>query len=340
MKNEARLATKAQADAVRQYLETLGCSLTHVQALEVLARGQGMRSRHLLGRGRSDALAKKSTPRIVDGAQLPNRRWTRVCFSYTDGSNCKRSSSMTFRGRLHRDQLQFIVDKLDDGLYFVPAQIGFESLHFAFSDSGGDDHSWHKMEMADPQAWVLDSEGYVLDAGAVQQVGEEAAPYATDADCDNLFWRFCRLKDWDEETQSDALWKHVASFAKDSEVESPVEPLLAWLQEACPQADDEAVESLAEVLSQLGFVPKAGVACEANRPVGSNAYQFVIVSPSAIKGAMEANFDVSTHQGQSLTHAPVMTVSAAQDCWALLSQMQEQVRGVRFMPEAYDPRYE
>lgn len=39
--------TKNQADAVRAYLASLNCDISHVQALEVLARGAGLRSRHV-----------------------------------------------------------------------------------------------------------------------------------------------------------------------------------------------------------------------------------------------------------------------------------------------------
>lgn len=39
-------ATKNQANAVRSYLATLGIEIGHVQALEVIARGAGLRSRH------------------------------------------------------------------------------------------------------------------------------------------------------------------------------------------------------------------------------------------------------------------------------------------------------
>lgn len=40
-------ATKNQANAVRAYLATLGIEIGHVQALEVIARGAGQRSRHV-----------------------------------------------------------------------------------------------------------------------------------------------------------------------------------------------------------------------------------------------------------------------------------------------------
>lgn len=46
-------ATKNQADAVRSYLAGLGYEITHCQALEVIARGEGLRSRHV--KAESDA---------------------------------------------------------------------------------------------------------------------------------------------------------------------------------------------------------------------------------------------------------------------------------------------
>lgn len=42
-------ASKKQADAVRSYLSSIGHEITHVQALEVIARGNGFRSRHVKG---------------------------------------------------------------------------------------------------------------------------------------------------------------------------------------------------------------------------------------------------------------------------------------------------
>jgi hypothetical protein len=43
--------TKNQAEAVRSYLATLGHNISHVQALEVIARGAGQRSRHVAPHG-------------------------------------------------------------------------------------------------------------------------------------------------------------------------------------------------------------------------------------------------------------------------------------------------
>lgn len=129
MNESLRLATKAQATAVRDYLATLGIELSHTQALEVIARGEGMRSHHLLANGNAPAAHKPAIqnwgPRTV------------VAYSYADGANCKRSSQLVFRGRLKPEQLRFIVSRLDEQQFFVPTQIGFESLHFAFTDFCG-----------------------------------------------------------------------------------------------------------------------------------------------------------------------------------------------------------
>lgn len=109
-----------------------------------------------------------TSPTTNDKAQ--HAHYTRVAYSYADGSNCKRSSAMVFRGRLRPEQLQLIASRLDEGLFFVPAQVGFESLHLAFTDDGGDDHWRHKLELPEREDWELDAEGYVLQAGDVRQV--------------------------------------------------------------------------------------------------------------------------------------------------------------------------
>ena len=49
--------SKNQADAVRSYLSSIGHEITHVQALEVIARGNGFRSRHVKGAKASSAVS-------------------------------------------------------------------------------------------------------------------------------------------------------------------------------------------------------------------------------------------------------------------------------------------
>lgn len=55
-------ATKNQANAVRAYLATLGLDIGHVQALEVIARGAGQRSRHVQAPAASVSGAAEQAP--------------------------------------------------------------------------------------------------------------------------------------------------------------------------------------------------------------------------------------------------------------------------------------
>lgn len=343
MKEEIRQANKAAADAVRRYLETLGMPLTHVQALEVIARGNNMRSRHLLADGATAASPVPATGR--DPAAISSQMLaTRVSYLYSDGSNSKRSSSITFRGRLTKQQLLFIASKLDDGLYFVPVQIGFESLQLAFTDDGGDDHYWHKLELGDAEDWVLDSEGFVLEAGDVAQV--RGSPQLTDADCDNLVWRFARVLEWDESLQEEALTRHVYSRPEVESVEdSAVTGLVeSWQQFAeLANVGEPLLRTFARVLLNDGFEPVDGLARELRREIGPNAYQFCMFEPANRAGdPFQVNYDISTTEGTYLTQTPVAAVSAGAgipDAYELVRALNAQAKSARAMPAVYDAAF-
>lgn len=341
MKEDIRKANKAAADAVRRYLETLGMPLTHVQALEVIARGNNMRSRHLLAEGAAatPVTAPGQAPAVFS-SQMPA---TRVSYVYIDGSNSKRSSSMTFRGRLTKQQLLFIESKLDDGLYFVPVQIGFESLQLAFTDDGGDDHYWHKLELGNSEDWVLDSEGFVLEAGDISQV--QGSSSLTDADCDNLVWRFARVLEWDESLQEDALTKHVYQRPEFESVENSTitELVESWRQ--CPelaQVDESLLRKFAGLLNE-GFEPVDGLARELRREIGPNAYQFCMFEPAKRAGdPFQVNYDISTTEGGYLTESPVVAVSAGAgmpEVHELVRALNDQAKLARSLPAVYDAAF-
>lgn len=343
MKEEIRQANKAAADAVRRYLETLGMPLTHVQALEVIARGNNMRSRHLL----ADS-AKGSAPTAAPNSHLQELRSqmpaTRVSYSYIDGSNSKRFSSLTFRGRLTKLQLLLIESKLDEGLYFVPAQVGFESLHLAFTDDGGDDHFWHKLELGDAADWILDSEGYVLEAGDVSQVLEFATP--TDADCDNLTWRFARVLKWDESLQEAALTLHAYKRPEYGNVDAAATFALVERWKQCSElenVDKSQLMRFAEVLLAEGFEPVDGLARELRREMGPNAYQFCIFDTSSLIGdPFQVNYDISTTEGCYLTESLVVPVSkdaGIPEVYDLLRRLNEQAKAARSLPGVYDAAF-
>ncbi len=360
MKEELRLATKAQAQAVRDYLQTLGVELSHTQALKVIARGQGLRSRQNLA-GHLDQLAQQSKQRSTQPtaaaavASGSARYCTRVAYRYVDGGNCKRFGQMVFRGRIRPEQLKFIQSRLDDGLYFVPAQVGFENLAFCFTDFGGEDHGWHTLELGEPDSWTLDAQGYVLTAGDVEQVvGSSAGEYATDADCDNLMFRFARLKGWDEAAQLAMLgepsWAPPETDVDDTRAPAAESVAHLWRQVPTTQrCTQTALEQLYLFLQGEGFEPRSDVRdmLEWTRPAGPNAYQFVILQACDPEvGDLVLNYDVSTHAGDYVTETPVLAygsgdVQAIQKAlFALREQLNAQRRQAYVDPAAWSAEFE
>lgn len=365
MDNELRQATKAQAQAVREYLAGIGHDISHTQALEVLARGQGLRSRQVLAaqveaanttvsRPVRDAnLPKMGSVQPTMGATAPATSATLSCtqvrFGYVDGSNCKRFSQMTFYGRLRPEQLRLIALRLDEGRYFIPAQVGFENLRLAFTDDGGDDHPWHVIELNDESEWVLDDKGYVLDAGGVRQIfGAKALESATDADCDNLTWRFARVLRWNESGQERVLtrdaWRPPAApeytaqavarvFASAPELKEHPEPLLC---------------AVAQALLNEGFTlsVQAGVK-EMRRELGPNAYQYCLLEApeAADRSGLWLNFDVTTIGGTHLTHTPRLYVdtetrSQVEQLAELARQISAQREAVKHLPALWDKMFD
>lgn len=373
MKEAVRLATKAQAQAVREYLATLGVALTHTQALEVIARGQGMRSRHALAAQLDRTLsgqtvedwvdanvqgnpvlmeAMKNYARAAEEREAPQKStahpYTVVSYRYTDGTNCKRDGRMVFRGRLTVAQLKLIQSRLDEGEYFVPAQVGFADLSFAFTDFGGDDHGWHILRLGEPEDWELDADSFVLRAGDVRQVFDvPAREYATDADCDNLMFRFARVMRWHPEIQEESrvagAWAPGKTNGRSALKASPSAQQALQLA----QSEAEAVDQLVSMLEENGFERCKAAANTAQRPMewnrgaSSNAYQFVIVERHAEAGLM-LNFDVCSSAGDYLTETPMLAFDPEDGSLPhrLVHLLDEQIRQMRVDPAAWSKEAE
>ncbi len=348
MDNELRQATRAQAQAVREYLAGIGHDISHTQALEALARGRGLRSRQLLAAQIDAALATTTLARDARAhpARIVGEPFTRVRYAYVDGANCKRASQMVFRGRLTPEQLRLLASRLDEGLFFLPAQVGFENLQFAFTLEG-DDHGWHRIELDDEQHWTLDDEGYVLHAGGIEQVFDAATgQYATDADCENLFWRFARVLEWNCAGQQDVvtrgLWSAPDRPGGSAEQVAGVLARGRGLRRCPPGLVQDVVQAL---LSEGFALSVHAGAKELRREVGPNAYQFCLLEApeSAASGGLWLNFDVTTVSGKYLTHAPRVCVDPANP-QAGLEQLArdvcEQREAVRWLPEVWDKAFE
>ncbi len=348
-KKQDHLATKAQANAVREYLATLGVELSHVQALEVLARGQGLRSRHVL------AQTKQSQPALgpvatqsSDEAPPQRAHFTRVSYGYIDATNCKRFSSTVFRGRFTVEQLRFIASRLDEGEYFIPAQIGLECLQLAFNEEG-DDHYWHKLELGDESEWTLDAEGFVLQAGAVQQLFDaNAMDYATDADIDNLFWRFARLTSWDyglqEQAVSEHVWREPEPFPDGVEDTDIAGVVKGWKQHPwLARLSNDLLDKMASVLLDRGMLPFPTQTQELRRPIGPNAYQYcVLQAPTESDSSVVFRIGVMSQLGTTVAPAQFValkTTDFTEQVYDAMRTLSDQRRAVRFKPAVYDEAF-
>lgn len=81
---------------------------------------------------------------------------TRIDYMYRDGSNYKAYTSVVLAGAIEAHQLGMILDALDEGIYFIPSQVGLEDLQgqlqaFDSADeldedgANEDDHPWHEL---------------------------------------------------------------------------------------------------------------------------------------------------------------------------------------------------
>lgn len=334
MNESIRLATKAQAQAVREYLTTLGVDITHTQALEVIARGEGRRSRHA-----PSLAAPEQAPVTI--AEEPNRGIsqvaTEVIYRYTDAYNCQRKARVVFAGRLRREQLKYILSRLDDGEYFIAAQVGLPCLTHAFNDLLEVQSVWHSLKLWPESKWEVDEDGYVLDAGAIRviEIGQEEASTVT-FDADNLFLRFARLHRWDEKRYMELAlerWKDLAyelNPAVGLSLVRRTHPELASFQ-------DELLEPVAQLLLRGKFFLRDK---EFHLTVARNAYihaKFVVQ-----EGQLFLDMDASTLSGEYLTETaliPLQEDSEKPNLQAVLERIDIIRRKVLPDPQAWASPY-
>jgi len=74
---------------------------------------------------------------------------TKFSYMYRDGSNYKACNDVVLEGECtFKDIEQF----LDDGMWFIPSQVGLSDLQyklFAYDGPGEDDHVWHEINDGD-----------------------------------------------------------------------------------------------------------------------------------------------------------------------------------------------
>lgn len=72
---------------------------------------------------------------------------TIVPYLYRDATNGKAHGRAVFAGAITADQRESLRLALDEGEYFIPSQVGLDSLRPLMGDRNENDHPWHEIEV-------------------------------------------------------------------------------------------------------------------------------------------------------------------------------------------------
>ncbi|MCX7923859.1 MAG: hypothetical protein N3B21_17885 [Clostridia bacterium] len=68
---------------------------------------------------------------------------TKISYLYRDGDNYKKPNSVIISGEISKNQIEEIIASLDEGLYFIPSQVGLPEVRFdKLTES---DHCWFEL---------------------------------------------------------------------------------------------------------------------------------------------------------------------------------------------------
>lgn len=70
---------------------------------------------------------------------------TEISYLYRDASNYKKTTTVVINGRVTVEQIKTVLECLDEGMYFIPNQIGFPENRFEEADFAVD-HCWFEMD--------------------------------------------------------------------------------------------------------------------------------------------------------------------------------------------------
>lgn len=75
---------------------------------------------------------------------------TLITYLYRDGCNYKQWNEAVLCGKITKKQIAAILSCLDEGLYFIPRQVGLEEIRFSGYDPDSD-HAWFELTSDDFQ---------------------------------------------------------------------------------------------------------------------------------------------------------------------------------------------
>lgn len=75
---------------------------------------------------------------------------TKISYMYRDADNYKQHEEVIIEGTISDEDKKFILNKRDDGSYFIPSQVGLDDLQEKmYSPIGYSDHVWHELHEED-----------------------------------------------------------------------------------------------------------------------------------------------------------------------------------------------
>jgi hypothetical protein len=71
---------------------------------------------------------------------------TKIAYQYRDADNYKQLEDVVIPGEISEKDKALILSKLDEGMYFIPSQVGLNDLQERMCSPIGDaDHVWHEL---------------------------------------------------------------------------------------------------------------------------------------------------------------------------------------------------
>lgn len=75
---------------------------------------------------------------------------TKISYMYRDASNYKQCEEVIFEGEITEAEKEVILNNRDEGLYFIPSQVGLDDLQSRMTGyPNSDDHVWHELNEND-----------------------------------------------------------------------------------------------------------------------------------------------------------------------------------------------
>lgn len=106
-----------------------------------------------MGRGGSNPATIQQGSSLRAAAEEASGFATSIHYLYRDADNYKTGRTVVLRGRPTADDIAVIKSALDEGMFFIPSQVGLDDLQETLQQydaevSNDSDHPWHEMGIA------------------------------------------------------------------------------------------------------------------------------------------------------------------------------------------------